>query len=104
MYVVVIDEINYNNRKEVVILTGAVIPEPVNKSDNYTEETEEGSEIGPGSIYFENPMLPQGQGLLPTKPISSDIDEWEKWLQKGDVVEGTNEVLLKDDLVFLLTK
>jgi hypothetical protein len=66
LYVVVIDEINYNNRKKVVILTGAVIPEHVNKSDNYTEETEEGSEIGSGSIYFENPMLPQGQGLLPT--------------------------------------
>jgi hypothetical protein len=84
LYVVIIGEINYNNRKEVVILTGAVIPEPVSKSDNYTEETEEGSEIGPGSIYFENPMLPQGQGLLPTKSISSDIDEWEKWLQKGE--------------------
>lgn len=100
LYIVITGEINYNNRKEVVILTGAVIPEPVNKSDNYTEETEEGSEIGPGSIYFENPMPPQGQGLLPTKPISLGVDEWEKWLQKGEVVEGTNEVLLKDDQVF----
>lgn len=60
-YIVLTGEIQYGNRKEVAMLTGLVIPESGNEGDDYTETTKEGSEIGAGSIYFENPTPPEGQ-------------------------------------------
>jgi len=99
-YIVLTGEIQYGNRKEVVILTGVVIPEYGNEEGNITETTEEGSEIGSGNIYFENPTPPKGRGLLPTKPISMGIDEWEQWLQEGSKVKGTNKIYLRDDPTF----
>jgi hypothetical protein len=99
-YIVLTGEIQYESRKEVVILTGLVIPESENEGDNYTEATEEGSEIGTGSIYFENPTPPEGEGLLPTESISMGIDQWKQWLQEGSKVKGTNEVYLTDDPKF----
>jgi hypothetical protein len=99
-YIILTGEIQYGNRKEVVILTGLVIPEYGNEESNITETTEEGSEIGAGNIYFENPTPPEGQGLLPTKSISMGIDEWKQWLQEGSKVKGTNKVYLRDDTTF----
>jgi len=99
-YIILTGEIQYGNRKEVVILTGLVIPEYGNEESNITETTEEGSEIGAGSIYFENPTPPEGQGLLTAKPISMGIDEWEQWLQEGSKVKGTNKIYLRDDPTF----
>ncbi|MBM3707635.1 MAG: hypothetical protein FJW69_04730 [Actinobacteria bacterium] len=100
-YIVLTGEIQYRDKKEVVILKGFVIPESLSGEQDYTEDTaEEGSEIGPGAIYFENPMPPEGQGLLQTKAISGGIDEWDQWLQGGTKVEGTNKVSLKDDPIF----
>ena len=99
-YIVLTGEIQYGDRKEVVIMTGLVIPEYGNEGDNYTETTKEGSEVGAGNIYFENPQPPEGQGLLPTKSISMGIDEWKQWLQEGSKVKGSNKVYLVDDLTF----
>jgi len=99
-YIVLTGEIQYGNRKEVVILTGLVIPESGNEGDDYTETTKEGSEIGAGSIYFENPTPPEGQGLLPTQSISMGIGQWKQWLQEGSKVKGTNKIYLVDDPTF----
>jgi hypothetical protein len=99
-YIILTGEIQYVSRKEVVILTGLVIPEYGNEKANYTETTEEGSEIGAGNIYFENPQPPEGQELLPTGSISMGIDEWKQWLQEGAKVKGTNKVYLSDDPTF----
>jgi hypothetical protein len=99
-YIILTGEIQYGSRKEVVILTGLVIPEYGNEETNYTETTEEGSEIGTGNIYFKNPTPPEGQGLLTTKSISMGIDEWKQWLQEGSKVKGTNKVYLSDDPTF----
>jgi hypothetical protein len=99
-YIILTGEIQYGSRKEVVILTGLVIPEYGNEEANYTETTEEGSEIGAGNIYFENPQPPEGQELLPTKSISMGIGQWKQWLQEGAKVKGTNKVYLSDDPTF----
>ena len=97
-YIVTTGKIQYGERVEVVVLTGAIIPERDNT--NYTETTLEGSEIGPGVIYFENPTTPAGEGLLTSKPFSMDIKEWKLWLQEGSKSKGINKVYLKDDPMF----
>jgi hypothetical protein len=99
-YIILTGEIQYSSRKEVVILTGLVIPEYGNEGNDYAETTEEGSEIGAGNIYFENPQPPEGQGLLTAKSISMGIDEWKQWLQEGSKVKGTNKVYLIDNPTF----
>jgi hypothetical protein len=97
-YIVVTGEIQYGERVEVVVLTGLIIPERDNT--NYTETTREGNEIGPGSVYFENPTPPEGEGLLSSKPVSMGIEEWKLWLQEGSKSKGINKVYLKDDPMF----
>ena len=97
-YIVSTGKIQYGERIEVVVLTGAIIPE--RDDTNYTETTLEGNEIGPGSIYFENPTPPEGEGLLASKPISMGIKEWKLWLQEGSKTKGINNVSLKDDPMF----
>jgi hypothetical protein len=99
-YIALTGEIQYGNREEVVILTGVVIPDYGKEGEKYSETTEEGSEIGAGIIYFENPTTPAGQGLLPTKSISMGIEEWKQLLQEGSKVKGTNKVSLIDDPKF----
>jgi hypothetical protein len=99
-YIVLTGQIQFGGRKEVVILTGLVIPDYGNGDDHSTAATLEGNEIGPGSIYFENPQPPEGEGLLPTKSISMGVDEWQKWLQEGSKVKGTNKIYISDDLMF----
>lgn len=98
IYIVATGKIQYGERVEVVVLTGAIIPE--RDDTNYTETTREGNEIGPGSIYFENPTPPEGEGLLASKPVSMGIKEWKLWLQEGSGTKGINKVYLKDDPMF----
>lgn len=99
-YIILTGKIQYGNRNEVVLLTGVIIPDRGSEDDKYTETTEEGSEIGAGSIYFENSAPPEGQRLLQTKPVSMAIDEWNLWLQEGSKTKGTNKVYLTEDTVF----
>jgi len=99
-YIIVTGEIQYEDRVEVVVLTGLIIPKRDDTQDDYTETTEEGSEIGPGSIYFENPVTPEGEGLLTSKSVSMGMEEWKLWLQEGSKTKGINKVYLKDDSVF----
>ena len=99
-YIAATGKIQYLDRSEVVVLTGAIIPEREDAHDYDTETTLEGNEIGPGSIYFENPTPPEGEGLLASKPVSMDIKEWELWMQEGSKSKGINKVSLKDDSMF----
>jgi hypothetical protein len=100
-YIVVTGEIQYGNRTEVVLLTGLIIPDYGKESEEYTETTKEGSEIGAGSIYFINPTTPAGQGLLQTKSLDMGIKEWSQWLQEGSRIKGTNKVTLVEDKTFI---
>jgi len=99
-YIAATGKIQYGDRAEIVVLTGAIIPERDDAHDYDTETSLEGNEIGSGSIYFENPTPPEGEGLLISKPVSMDIKEWELWLQEGSKSKGINKVSLKDDSVF----
>jgi hypothetical protein len=100
-YIVVTGEIRYGNRNEVVLLTGLIIPEDKTGSDTNSETTQEGSEIGAGSLYFSNPTTPAGQGLLETKSLDMGIKEWSLWLQDGSKIKGTNKVTLAEDPTFI---
>ena len=100
-YIIVTGQINYSNRNEVVILTGLVIPGYGQEDENYPGTTEEGSEIGPGQVFFENPQPPEGQGLLPTDSLSMGISQWQQWLQAGSKVVGDNKVTIIDDADFI---
>jgi hypothetical protein len=99
-YIVATGEIRYGNRNEVVLLTGLIIPDEEIEGDNNSETTQEGSEIGMGSLYFSNPTTPAGQGLLKTKSLDMGIEEWSLWLQDGSKIKGTNKVALVDDPTF----
>jgi len=99
-YIVITGEISYANKNQTVILTGMIIPERDDIQDNITQDTREGSEIGPGEIFFKNPLPPEGQGLIDSKPFSFGIEKWQMWLQGGSKVKGTNEVKLLDDKDF----
>jgi hypothetical protein len=100
-YIVVTGEIQYGNRNEVVLLTGLIIPEDKTGNDTNSETTQEGSEIGPGIVYFTNPTTPAGQGLLKTKSLDMGIEEWSLWLQEGSKIKGTNKVALVKDPTFI---
>ena len=93
---------NYENNNKIVtlILTGVIIPETgANLQDSSSTQKEEA--VKPeGTVYFENPTYPAGQGLLTTKSISMGIDEWDKWLQEGIAEKGTNKVSLVSDPQF----
>lgn len=98
IYIIITGQVEYGQRKENVILIGFIIPDEIYGPT--VETAKEGSEIGRGDVYFENPMPPQGQGLIPGKSITQGQDEWSKWLQPGTTVKGTNEVNLARDPVF----
>ncbi len=100
-YIIVTGKIQYGNRNEVVLLTGLIIPDDKIGGDKNTETTKEGSEIGPGNIYFTNPTTPAGQGLLKTKSLDMGIKEWSLWLQEGSKIKGTNNVTLVEDPTFM---
>ena len=100
-YIIVTGKIQYGNRNEVVLLTGLIIPDDKIGGDKSTETTKEGSEIGPGNIYFTNPTTPAGQGLLKTKSLDMGIKEWSLWLQEGSKIKGTNNVTLVEDPTFM---
>ncbi|MBN1299311.1 MAG: hypothetical protein JW997_06475, partial [Actinobacteria bacterium] len=94
--------ITYSGRQEFVILKGFIINENNNNNAETTNDTlKEGSGIGPGSVYFENPGLIEGEGLLMTKPVSSGLEEWQQWLQDSSGDNSGNEVLLKEDPMFI---
>jgi len=100
-YIVITGQINYNNKDAFVILTGLIIPGYGEEDENYPGTTEEGSEIGPGQVFFENPQPPEGQGLLPTDSLSMGISQWQQWLQAGSKVAGENKVSAADDPMFI---
>jgi hypothetical protein len=100
-YIIVTGEIQYGNRNEVVLLTGLIIPNDEMEGDTNSETTQEGSEIGAGSLYFTNPTTPAGQGLLKTKSLDMGIEEWSLWLQEGSRIKGTNKVYLVEDPTFM---
>jgi len=101
IYILICGTITYSGRQEVVILKGFIINEKDYKEDSTSGTFEEGSEIGPGQVFFENPGLIEGEGLLMTKPVSSGVDEWNKWLQDSSGDETSNKVILKDDPMFI---
>jgi hypothetical protein len=89
-----------NNKTVTLILMGFIIPEiETNLQDSGSEQKEEAVKTE-GTVYFENPALPAGQGLLSTKSISMGIEEWDKWLQEGVAEKGTNKVSLVSDPQF----
>jgi hypothetical protein len=93
---------NYENNNKIVtlILTGIIIPETeTNLNDSSSTQKEEAVEPE-GTVYFENPTPPAGQGLLSTKSISMGIEEWKTWLQEGTAEKGTNKVSLVSDPQF----
>ena len=100
-YIIVTGEIQYGNKNEVVLLTGLIIPDDEMEGDTNSETTQEGSEIGAGSLYFTNPTTPAGQGLLKTKSLDMEIEEWSLWLQEGSRIKGTNKVTLVEDPTFI---
>jgi hypothetical protein len=100
-YIVVTGEIQYKNRNEVVLLTGLIIPDDEIKGDTNSETAQEGSEIGPGSLYFTNPTTPAGEGLLQTKSLDMGIEGWNLWLQEGSKIKGINKVTLVEDPAFI---
>lgn len=82
-----------------LILNGFVIPKDETNFDE--SNSKQGEAVKPeGIVYFENPTPPAGQGLLPTKSISTGIEDWKTWLQEGSNEKGTNEVSLADDSQF----
>jgi hypothetical protein len=88
-----------NDKTVTLILNGFIIPENETNMDDSSSNQKE--EIEPeGTVYFENPAPPAGQGLLLTKHISMGIEEWKKWLQEGSSKKETNEVNLVDDSQF----
>ncbi|MBM3699446.1 MAG: hypothetical protein FJW68_00830 [Actinobacteria bacterium] len=101
IYILLSGTINYSGRQEFVILKGFIINENNNNVKTTGDSLKEGNEIGPGSVYFENPGLIEGEGLLMTKPVSSGVEQWQKWLQDSSGDNSGNEVLLKDDPMFI---
>ena len=88
-----------NDKTVTLILNGFIIPENETDMDDSSSNQEE--EIKPeGTIYFENPTPPAGQGLLHTKSISMGIEEWKTWLQEGSREKGKNKISLIDDSQF----
>jgi hypothetical protein len=79
---------------------GFIIPDiKTNLTDSSSEQKEDA--VKPeGTVYFENPTPPAGQGLLLTKSISLGIEEWKTWLQEGTKEKGTNKVSLVSDPQF----
>lgn len=89
-----------NNKTVTLILMGFIIPDiKTNLTDSSSEQKEDA--VKPeGTVYFENPTPPAGQGLLLTKSISLGIEEWKTWLQEGTKEKGTNKVSLVSDPQF----
>jgi hypothetical protein len=89
-----------NNKTMTLILMGFIVPEiETNLQDSSSGQKEEA--VKPeGTVYFENPASPAGQGMLSTKSISMGIEEWETWLQEGSAEKGTNKVSLVSDPQF----
>jgi hypothetical protein len=89
-----------NNKTVTLILMGANVNEIVTDLQDSSTGQKEETVKPEGTVYFENPALPAGQGLLSTKSISMGIDEWDKWLQEGVTEKGTNKVDLVNDPQF----
>ncbi len=90
-----------NNKTVTLILSGINIDEAeTGPQDSGNGQTEEEAVKPEGTVYFENPTPPAGQGLLNTMPISMGIDEWKRWLQEGTSEKGTNKVNLVNDPKF----
>jgi hypothetical protein len=95
-FIVITGDIDYEKRNETVILTGFVIHEQAKDKISQGKSEDEEDFTTPGTVYFENPGVTEGEGLLLTNPLSMGIEGWEKWLQG----EGNNTVTLKDDPLF----
>jgi len=89
-----------NDKTVTLILNGFIIPENETNMDDSSSTQKEEAVEPEGTVYFENPTPPAGQGLLSTKSISMGIEEWKTWLQEGTAEKGANEVNLVDDSKF----
>jgi len=89
-----------NNKTVTLILNGANVNEIVTDLQDSGTEQKEDAVKPEGTVYFENPTPPAGQGLLVTNSISMGIEEWDKWLQEGTAEKGTNKVDLVNDKQF----